>query len=192
MSTEEKLERLIERERAKVEALRPHTPEAHKVCRRAELRLAGHEAKLAELRQQEHLHPIPLVAEPLRLHHAHVETDHQRDALVSFAAWTVPTVDEGERKPDRVQLAFGGVMHLAVVEEFHDRHRRRFLGRGYFKRFSFYELRRSLLVPELQACRETPPLTHWVFYLWHMRVEVVANRVLVASGTARLRCADAD
>lgn len=192
MSTEEKLEGLIVRERAKVEALRPHTPEAHKVCRRAELRLAGHEAKLAELRQQEHLHPIPLVAEPLRLHHAHVETDQRREALVTFDAWTVPTVDEEERKPDRVQLGFSGVMHLAVVEEFHDRHRRRFLGRGYFRRFSFFALRRSLLAPELQACRETPPLTHWVFYLWRMRVEVVASLVQMTPGNARLGNADAD
>ena len=177
MTTEEKLERLIERERAEIEALRPHTPEARKSCMRAELRLAGHEAKLADLRQQEHLHPIPLVAEPLRLHHTYVETDHQRDVLVTFYAWTVPPVDAENWKPDRVQLAFSGVMHLAVVEEFHDRHRRGFRGRGHFRRFSFYELRRSPLVPGLQACRETPPLTHWVFYLWRMRVEVVGSTV---------------
>ncbi len=182
MSTEEKLEKLIERERVKVEVLRPHTPEAHKICGRAELRLAGHEARLAEMRQQEHLHPIPLVAEPLRCHHVHVETDHRRDALVTFSAWTVPPVDDEERKPDRVQLTFGGVMHLAVTEEFHDRHRRGFRGRGYFRRFSFYELRRSPLMPVLQICRETPPLTHWVFYLWRMRVEVVSSTVRQGAG----------
>lgn len=186
MTREAKLEKLIEREQVKVEALRPHTPEAHEHCKRAELRLARHEAELADMRQQEHLHPIPLVVEPLRCHHARVETDHQRNALVTFSAWTVPLMADEERKPDRVQLTFGGVMHFAVAEEFHDRHRRGFRGRGYFRRFSFYELRCSPLVPGLQTCRETPPLTHWVFYLWRMRVEVVSGTVRHGAGMQSL------
>ena len=186
MTTEAELEKLIEQERLKVEALRPHTPEAHAACMRAELGLAGNEALLATLRQQEHLHPTRLFAEPLRRHHAHVETDHQRNASVTFSAWTVPLMVDEERKPDRVQIAFGGVMHLAVAEEFHDRHRRGFRGRGYFRRFSFYELRRSPLVPVLQTCRETPPLTHWVFYLCRMRVEVVSSSVQHGSGITSL------
>ena len=179
MTHEAKLEQLIERLRTKAESLHPHTPVEHAECERAELRCARAEALLASLRKQEYLHPVPLVGEPASCrHHAHVETDWKRDAIVTFSSRSM-TNGSGRDvwTPRRVQLVFHGVMHLAVVEEFHDQHRRSYRRRGHLQRFAFYELRASPLAMQLQKLRESPPLTHWVFYLWRMRVEVVATDV---------------
>ena len=211
MTRQAKLEKVIARRRAKLEALRSHTPEECRLCTRerddehsarwrphklgecgvwdrAELRLVRNEARLASLRGQEHLYCRPLVAEPIAGHDARVETTgDSMNAIVTFGTWSLDVTDDyEERKIDRIQLVFGAAMHVAVTLDFDGQHLGGHCGRGYSRRFSFYEVRGSPLVPEVQNSAKVSSLKHWVFYLAAMRIEVVGGNVQHGSGIKSL------
>ncbi len=85
-----------------------------------------------------------------------------------------------------MQLVFGAAMHVAVTVDFDGQHLGGYRGRGYSRRFSFYEVRASPLVPGVQHSAKVSSPKHWVFYLAAMRIEVVGGNVQHGSGIKSL------
>jgi len=147
---------------------------------RMELGKSRLEARLAQLRGQEHLSSIPLFGKPLGHPYENgVEMSDTRDATVWYLV-----EDDGPLAEPRIegegiqihQLVFRKVTRLAVTEEFQRYHRRQFRNRGYIPSQSLYEVRNSRM---LKAMRNTERerLTHWVLFLDRRWVDILAEDV---------------
>lgn len=145
------------------------------------------EVTLTTLLGKEHPFPRPLVSEAIGTHHAaNIETNDRHDAIVTFKSRDTATAKNGGWESRVCLLVFSGVAILCVSEEFNAQHRKQDSGKGYVSRVSFYQVRNSKTLKAVFKRRKVR-LTHWIFYVWRMRVAAIAERVSLRSNCGGLR-----
>jgi len=170
----------LRRLRARITASKARRNSDEQRVERMELGKSRLEARMAQLRGQEHLSSIPLFGKPLGHPYENgVEMDEHRDAIVWYLVEDDGPLAEPLVDGDGIQLhqlVFRKVTRLSVTEEFQQYHRRQFRNRGYIPSQSLYEVRNSRMLKAMQNT-ERERLTHWVFFLDRRWVDVLAEDV---------------